>query len=64
MIAIGIYYKFKDNKSKGMNTAFEIIKSINCDNEEIILNYYGINPSDSFKRYVDDNNELIKKRND
>lgn len=64
MIAIGIYYKFKDNKSKGMNIAFEIIKSISCDNEEKVLNFYGINPSEAFKRYVDENNELIKKRND
>ena len=46
-----------------MNTAFEIIKRINYDNEEEILNSYGINPVDSFKKYIDDNNELIKKMN-
>ena len=39
------------------------MKRINEKNEEEILKSYNINPLDSLNKYIDENNELIKKMN-
>ena len=63
IISLGIYYNYKDNAKEGMKVAFDIIKKINKDNEKQLLNFYHIDPLGSINKYIDDNNELIKKMN-
>lgn len=63
MISLGIYYNYKDNQKEGLKVAFDIMKRINEKNEEEILKSYNINPLDSLNKYIDENNELIKKMN-
>ena len=63
MIALGIYYNYKDNQKEGLKVAFDIMRNVNDQNEEEMLKNYNINPFDSLNKYIDENNELIKKMN-
>lgn len=63
MIALGIYYNYKDNEKEGLEVAFDIMKNVNEYNEEELLNKYNINPFESLNKYIDENNKLIKKMN-
>ena len=63
LIAIGLYNNFKDDGKKALKAATDIMINVKPSCEEELFKKYELNITESLNNFIEENNNLVKKKN-